>query len=115
MSTARDVSLITGLPVVDPASYEVDDDDDGGSSMTSSGSVAEASSRFGSADIPSSTVSGEASSSFFDSFTPGSRRSSSTSASQANVVIVGAGPAGLFAALELVEAGVKPVIVERGM
>lgn len=29
-------------------------------------------------------------------------------------VIVGAGPAGLFAALELIEAGIKPVILERG-
>lgn len=32
----------------------------------------------------------------------------------ARVVIVGAGPAGLFAALRLVELGVRPVIVERG-
>lgn len=30
------------------------------------------------------------------------------------VVVVGAGPAGLFAALHLVELGLKPVIVERG-
>ncbi|MDX1629174.1 MAG: FAD-binding protein, partial [Fulvivirga sp.] len=30
------------------------------------------------------------------------------------VVIVGAGPAGLFAALRLIELGVKPVIIERG-
>ncbi|BDD08923.1 FAD-dependent dehydrogenase [Fulvitalea axinellae] len=30
------------------------------------------------------------------------------------VVIVGAGPAGLFAALRLIEKGMKPVIVERG-
>lgn len=30
------------------------------------------------------------------------------------VVIVGAGPAGLFAALRLIELGVKPIIVERG-
>lgn len=36
-------------------------------------------------------------------------------AERPSVVIVGAGPAGLFAALELVEAGMKPVIVERGM
>ncbi|CAM9754198.1 unnamed protein product [Pylaiella littoralis] len=32
-----------------------------------------------------------------------------------SVVVVGAGPAGLFAALELVEFGLKPIIVERGM
>ena len=30
------------------------------------------------------------------------------------VVIIGAGPAGLFAALELIEKGIKPVILERG-
>lgn len=30
------------------------------------------------------------------------------------VIIVGAGPAGLFAALRLIEAGIKPIIVERG-
>lgn len=30
------------------------------------------------------------------------------------VVIVGAGPAGLFAALELLQHGIKPVILERG-
>ncbi|MCD7962697.1 MAG: FAD-binding protein [Rikenellaceae bacterium] len=29
-------------------------------------------------------------------------------------VIIGAGPAGLFAALRLIEAGIKPVIIERG-
>jgi uncharacterized protein len=31
-----------------------------------------------------------------------------------SVIIVGAGPAGLFAALQLVEKGIKPIIVERG-
>lgn len=30
------------------------------------------------------------------------------------VIIIGAGPAGLFAALKLIEAGVKPIILERG-
>jgi uncharacterized protein len=31
-----------------------------------------------------------------------------------SVIIVGAGPAGLFAALKLIEAGIKPILVERG-
>jgi len=31
-----------------------------------------------------------------------------------NVVIVGMGPAGMFAALRLIELGIKPIIVERG-
>jgi uncharacterized FAD-dependent dehydrogenase len=35
-------------------------------------------------------------------------------AAQQRVVIVGAGPAGLFAALELLQHGIKPVILERG-
>ncbi len=30
------------------------------------------------------------------------------------VIIVGAGPAGLFAALELIELGIQPIIIERG-
>jgi uncharacterized FAD-dependent dehydrogenase len=30
------------------------------------------------------------------------------------VTIIGAGPAGLFAALKLIEAGIKPIILERG-
>ena len=31
-----------------------------------------------------------------------------------SVIIIGAGPAGLFAALKLTEQGIKPVILERG-
>ena len=34
--------------------------------------------------------------------------------SQKKVVIIGAGPAGLFAALQLIELGIKPVLLERG-
>jgi len=30
------------------------------------------------------------------------------------VVVVGAGPAGLFAALQLIETGLKPIVIERG-
>jgi uncharacterized protein len=31
-----------------------------------------------------------------------------------SVIIIGAGPAGLFAALQLIEEGIKPIILERG-
>lgn len=31
-----------------------------------------------------------------------------------HTVIIGAGPAGLFAALKLIESGIKPIIIERG-
>jgi len=36
------------------------------------------------------------------------------SASAPRVIIVGSGPAGLFAALRLIELGVKPIVLERG-
>jgi uncharacterized protein len=32
----------------------------------------------------------------------------------ARVIVVGAGPAGLFAALRLIELGIKPIVIERG-
>lgn len=36
------------------------------------------------------------------------------SGSQKTAVVVGAGPGGLFAALRLIELGIKPIVVERG-
>ncbi|RLD74018.1 MAG: FAD-binding protein, partial [Bacteroidetes bacterium] len=30
------------------------------------------------------------------------------------VIVIGAGPAGLFAALKLIEKGFKPIVIERG-
>ncbi|MFT5252912.1 MAG: putative FAD-dependent dehydrogenase [Flavobacteriales bacterium] len=35
-------------------------------------------------------------------------------ASKQEVIVVGAGPAGLFAALQLIELGFKPIVIERG-
>lgn len=35
-------------------------------------------------------------------------------AAKSEVIIIGAGPAGLFAALELIQKGLKPIILERG-
>src|SRR5258708_27002220 len=34
--------------------------------------------------------------------------------SKNKIIIIGAGPAGLFAALTLIELGIKPIILERG-
>jgi uncharacterized protein len=36
------------------------------------------------------------------------------SKAEKKVIIIGAGPAGLFAALQLIEKGIKPIILERG-
>ena len=36
------------------------------------------------------------------------------SQSRKKVIIIGGGPAGLFAALSLIESGIKPIIIERG-
>jgi len=36
------------------------------------------------------------------------------SRSKRQIIIIGAGPAGLFAALQLIEKGIKPIILERG-
>jgi uncharacterized FAD-dependent dehydrogenase len=36
------------------------------------------------------------------------------SGSKKNAIIVGAGPAGLFAALKLIEKGIRPILLERG-
>lgn len=36
------------------------------------------------------------------------------SSASKSVIIIGAGPAGLFAALQLIELGIKPIILERG-
>ena len=33
---------------------------------------------------------------------------------QKEVIVIGAGPAGLFAALQLIEVGLKPIVIERG-
>ncbi len=41
-------------------------------------------------------------------------RFADVSKSNQKVIVVGAGPAGLFASLKLIESGIKPIILERG-
>jgi hypothetical protein len=43
-----------------------------------------------------------------------SASTTSPSGASPKIVVVGAGPSGLFAAIRLVEAGYKPIIIERG-
>ena len=50
----------------------------------------------------------------FHSFKPTSFDFKAVKTSLKSVVIIGAGPAGLFAALKLIEEGIRPIILERG-
>jgi uncharacterized FAD-dependent dehydrogenase len=45
---------------------------------------------------------------------PINKEYSALSKNAKRVIIVGAGPAGMFAALQLIERGIKPIIIERG-
>lgn len=45
---------------------------------------------------------------------PDYKLSYSNVSSKTPVIVIGAGPAGLFAALELIEKGMKPIVIERG-
>jgi uncharacterized FAD-dependent dehydrogenase len=45
---------------------------------------------------------------------PEFKQNLSSVASKSPVIVVGAGPAGLFAAMRLIELGYKPIVVERG-
>lgn len=55
---------------------------------------------------------------FIDESAPPATQPSATlpalPANATEVIVVGAGPAGLFAALRLVERGIKPIVIERG-
>ncbi len=50
----------------------------------------------------------------FAPFVPASFAFKDVSASKKSTIIIGAGPAGIFAALKLIENGIKPIIIERG-
>jgi uncharacterized FAD-dependent dehydrogenase len=50
----------------------------------------------------------------FYPFIPFALRFNNVSAAKKSVIIAGAGPGGLFAALRLIESGIKPIILERG-
>lgn len=50
----------------------------------------------------------------FHAAPPASIELHNVSASRHKVIIVGAGPAGLFAAVKLIELGIQPIILERG-
>ncbi|NML20790.1 FAD-binding protein [Pseudoflavitalea sp. G-6-1-2] len=50
----------------------------------------------------------------FHAASPASIELHNVSASRHKVIIVGAGPAGLFAAVKLIELGIQPIILERG-
>lgn len=50
----------------------------------------------------------------FAPFVPASFTFKDISGSKKSTIITGAGPAGIFAALKLIESGIKPIIIERG-
>lgn len=50
----------------------------------------------------------------FAPFVPASFAFKDVFASKKSTIIIGAGPAGIFAALKLIESGIKPIIIERG-
>lgn len=50
----------------------------------------------------------------FTPFTPATLQLQDVHNAQHKAIVVGAGPAGLFAALRLIEAGIQPIVLERG-